>query len=78
MQHSSLPDFVSKYFWGDNLSELSLERNETYIIQTILNIGDQKAVSWLLSAIDKNKIKQRISLLKLTTPSSKFWNLFLS
>ena len=78
MQNSLLPDYVQKYFWGDNLSELSLKHNETYIVQTILNMGDQKAVSWLLSAIDKASIKQKIPQIKLTPPSSTFWNLYFS
>ena len=78
MHISSIPDSVSKYFWGDNLSELSVEKNANYIIQTILNLGDQKAVKWLFSTFGEEMIKEKLSDLKLTPLSENFWNLYLS
>lgn len=78
MQNTAFPDFISRYFWGDNVSDLSLEKNENYILQTILDKGDQRAVSWLLAKFEKGKIKDKLSQLKLSPQSAKFWNLYLS
>lgn len=76
MHVSTFPDFVSKYFWGDDLSTLSLEKHKKYIVQTILDIGDQKAVSWLFSVVDRMYIKSKLSNLRLNPQSSRFWSLY--
>lgn len=78
MQHQALPEYVSKYFWGDDLSQLSLENNENYILQTLLNVGDQKAIKWLLSSVDQVSIKEKLPRLKLTPQSAYFWTIYLS
>jgi len=78
MQNKPFPNYVNKYFWGDDLSGLSLENNENYILQTILNIGDQRAVKWLLLFRDRSFIKKKLSVLKLTPQSANFWNMYLS
>ena len=78
MSNQTLPEYVTKYFWGDDLSQLSLENNESYIVQTILNIGDQQAVKWLLSAVDRSSIINRLPQLNLTPQSANFWNIYLS
>ena len=78
MSNQTLPDYVTRYFWGDDLSQLSLENNESYIIQTILDIGDQQAVKWLLSTVNQSSIKEKLPQLKLTPLSANFWNIYLS
>lgn len=78
MKDTSLPDYVAKYFWGDNLLQLSQGDNESYIIQTILDIGDQKAVKWLLSKLNRDSIKAKLPELNLSSKSANFWNIYLS
>ncbi len=34
------PPEVRKLFWGDSLTELDWEKNQDYIVQTILEKGD--------------------------------------
>lgn len=73
-----IPPYVTKYFWGDNIDELSLEKNQKYIIQTLLEIGDQQAIKWLLLTINRDGIKQLLSTIQLSKKSANFWNLYIS
>lgn len=74
---NSLPKYVQKYFWGDDLSKLNWEKHQSYIIKTLLEKGDQKAVSWLLRKTDKQELKKQISKLNLDPKSENFWKLYL-
>lgn len=78
MPNVSLPTYVKKYFWGDNIEELSLENNNRYIIQTILNIGDLDAVKWLFFQVPREVVKEKLPQLKLTKQSANFWKIYLS
>lgn len=75
---SSLPKFVTKYFWGDDLSELSWEKHRKYITKTLLEKGDRKGTSWLIRIIGKQKLADQIASLKLSSKSAGFWKLYLS
>ena len=72
-----IPSFILKYFWGDDLSELDLQKNDKYIIQTLLEKGDQRAIKWLFSTIDQKTIKNTLSSLNLSKKSENFWNIYL-
>jgi hypothetical protein len=78
MSTSPIPAFVTKYFWGDNLQELSLQSNRNYIVQTLLNLGDREALHWLFSNLEKQEVKQLVPTLKLDKKSANFWKLYLS
>jgi len=78
VNHQELPLFILKYFWGDNIEELDLEKNSLYIIQTLLERGDQKAIRWLFSNIDQNRIKKILPSIKLSEKSKNFWNIYLA
>ena len=73
-----LPDYVTKYFWGDNLTELNWQDHQKYITQTILEKGDAPASVWLLSKYAKPDLLALIPQLKLTPKSKNFWTLYLS
>lgn len=77
MVDQKIPEFVLKYFWGDSLSELNLDKNKKYIIETLLEKGDKDALHWLLSHVDKQTILEFLPSLKLSKRSSNFWNIYL-
>lgn len=76
--NSNFPNYISKYFWGDNLADLSWNKHHDYIIKTILEEGDKEAVKWLLKRVSKKELKNTLSTLRLTPKSSNFWWLYLS
>ena len=78
MEKHSLPPFLKSYFWGDDLSLLNLKDNQKYIVQTILENGDNKALRWLFSVVKKQTILTFLSSLKLSKKSANFWQIYLS
>ncbi len=75
---NSLPKFIHKYFWGDDLKQLNWQDHKKYIIQTILEKGDLQAASWLLHNTDKTDLQRQLTLLSLTPKSANFWRQYLS
>ncbi len=75
---SGLPSFVTKYFWGDNLDELSWDKHQKYIVRIILNRGDTRSVSWLFERVDKSRLVSDLNSYKLNPKSANFWRLYLS
>lgn len=78
MSSQPIPPYITKYFWGDNLNDLDTERNKTYIVQTLLNIGDRDALRWMFSHYPKTYVAELIPSLKLDPRSRNFWNLYFS
>ena len=74
----SIPEEVKKYFWGDNLSELSWLRHKKYITQTLLEKGDVLSLRWLFTMVTREEVKKMIPTLRLQKRSSNFWNIYLS
>lgn len=75
---SGLPDYVTKYFWGDDLSELSWDKHRKYIVQTLLNKGDGKAASWLLDTVDRDILRSELPNYKMDKRSANFWKFYLA
>ncbi|MEX0895911.1 MAG: hypothetical protein WDZ94_03145 [Patescibacteria group bacterium] len=73
-----LPTHVQKYFWGDNLEELSWDQHKKYIVQTLLDKGDMQSLNWLFQHISRAEIKRFLPTLKLQPKSSNFWQIYLS
>ena len=77
MPIQTIPPFAAKYFWGDNLQDLDLQNHKKYIIQTLLDKGNQESLHWLFSVFDKKAIKQLLPGLKLSKKSANFWAVYL-
>ena len=73
-----LPTQVTAYFWGDNLEQLNWSDHRKYIIQTLLEKGDQTALKWLFKQVKKSELKQLLTTLKLNPKSSNYWQIYLS
>jgi len=75
---TNIPASVTKYFWGDDLSELSWDTHQDYITETILERGDSPAVHWLLSSTTRDSILNSLPDYKLSPKSANFWKVYLS
>jgi hypothetical protein len=74
----TMPNQVKKYFWGDDLGQLNWNDHKKYIIQTLLDKGDSKSVSWLLKQAPKREILNILPSLKLSPRSYNFWKIYLA
>jgi len=78
MNTPQLPEFITRYFWGDDLHQLDFSKNKKYILQVLLERGNQKAIQWLFSVLDKDTIKNILPTIKLSKKSTQFWNIYLA
>lgn len=78
MMSQSIPTGAKKFFWGDNLSELSWPKHKKYIIQTLLEKGDTSSLKWLFSRVTREEIMGLLPNLRLEKRSKNFWNIYLS
>ncbi len=74
----ALPTYITKYFWGDDLAELSWEKHQKYITETILNKGDAQASGWLLRKVARDTLRSDLSHYKLDKKSLNFWEFYLA
>ena len=75
--NDKLPGQIKKYFWGDNLEELTWTKHKKYIIQTLLDRGDADALRWLFTKTNRSELQQLLPLLKLQSKSANFWQIYL-
>ena len=78
MNSSQLPEFITPYFWGDNLQQLDFSKNKKYILQTLLERGNQKTIRWLFATLDKDSVKNMLPTMKLSKKSANFGNIYLA
>lgn len=53
-------DPVSKFFWDIDISALSWERDQDFIIRRLLQSGDSQSLHWLRSQINDHDLKEWI------------------
>jgi succinate dehydrogenase flavin-adding protein (antitoxin of CptAB toxin-antitoxin module) len=70
---------LKKYFWDTDFNKLDIEKNKKYILERILEMGDEKAVKWMLNNFSKGDLLKVVKTSRQLSPKSRnFWNLFLS
>ncbi len=74
----TIPSQAKKYFWGDDLSQLNWQDHKKYIVQPLLNKGDEESISWILKRAGTAQIKKMMPQLKLDPKSENFWKVYLS
>jgi len=74
-----LPKFLEKYFWDVNFSKLDKENHTPFIIERILEEGDERAVKWMRNNFDPNEIENVLYNSKnLSRKSANFWQLIFN
>jgi hypothetical protein len=65
-------------FWDTDPSRLDLQQNKEYIIERVLELGDENAVSWLVSCYHRNDIKKVLAASRrISRKSANYWSLVL-
>lgn len=55
---AKIPGWLQSYFWDVRLRDLNLKNNRIFIIERLLNEGDQAALQWLFKTYSKREIKE--------------------
>lgn len=65
-------------FWDVNPDKIDLEKNAQYVIERVLDFGQDKEVSWLWQTYDKPRLKRVVEKSRSLRPRSKIlWTLML-
>lgn len=78
MKSASLPGLFNRYFWDTDVSRLNPQDRPYYVIQRLLEIGNDEAVRWLRKNFSEKQIKEVVCQSREITPkTANFWSLFL-
>ena len=64
----ALPAFLQPYLWSYDLKKMNRNRDRETIVTSVLNLGDEKAISWLFKNYSLNEIKN-----VLKNPTRGMW-----
>lgn len=71
-----IPKSFKKYFWDVDLRNIDLKKHQTYLIERLLEYGDEKAFKWLLKNFGLKEILEIARKSKKISPKTKnFLNL---
>ncbi len=67
---------LKKYFWNVDFDTLDAEKNAKYILERILDLGDEETVKWMKKTFSKKDILNALkNNRKISKKSLNFWNL---
>ncbi|NCO23228.1 MAG: hypothetical protein COZ30_02075 [Candidatus Nealsonbacteria bacterium CG_4_10_14_3_um_filter_36_16] len=70
--------FRQTLFWDTNPNKIDTKRNAQYIIERILDFGNDKEVKWLYNFYNKSLLKKTVVESKSLRPETKsLWRLLL-
>ena len=70
---------LKKYFWDADLINLNLKTHKRYILERILEMGDEEVVRWMKKNFSKKDILAALKNTRRFSPKSlNFWNLVLN
>jgi hypothetical protein len=74
-----LPEELRRFFWDVDPAGLDPQRHKSYIIERVLEFGDEKAVHWLFNVYSPADVAAILeSSRSLSMKSRSFWRLRLS
>ncbi len=69
-----VPEAVSLLFWDTDLSTLDLEKQKTFVIERVLNMGDEGALKWVWQKYGRQTIYNTvINSRRLTLKTARCW-----
>jgi hypothetical protein len=71
-----LPDPISNYFWDINTDTASPRKHPRYYMTRILEIGNKRAIRWLLRVFGRKKIREVLPTLRLSSRSANYWHYY--
>lgn len=73
------PKVLKGYFWDIDFNKLDIQKSAIYIIERLLEYGDEKAIKWLFKTYDKKLIKEVIMTRRGFSPkTANFWGIILN
>ena len=71
-----LPKFLEKYFWDVDFGNLKKQEYPQFIIERILEYGNEKAIKWMRDNFTESEIKAVVCESRaISKKSANFWQL---
>ena len=75
---NKLPAFLRPYFWETDLARISWQRHESYIIERVIEYGDDRAIHWLKANFTPARIARVVKTSRAISPNTaNLWALIL-
>src|SRR4030042_2489119 len=73
-----IPDRFRKYFWDCVFDKLTFYEYDIFITERLLNFGNMDSVKWLLSRIDRERLRDVVETSRnLTKKTRNYWKTIL-
>jgi hypothetical protein len=73
-----LPDFLQPYFWDVDFSRLRLPEREVYVIERVMEYGDDQAIRWLKATFPSERLADVVRRSRRLSPNTaNLWALVL-
>lgn len=70
----SIPKFLKKYFWDIDFSKLDVKAHPQYVLERILEYGDEKAVAWMKKNFTRDEVADILFHFRGLSPkSANYW-----
>jgi len=77
--NNGVPGWLEPYFWDVNIQDLDLKNNRIFIIERLLNDGNQAAVQWLFRTYSDREIKEAVLKSRgLSLKTARCWQNYYS
>ena len=74
----SLPTSATPCFWDVDFSELDVEKDDSFIIRRLFEVGDLPEMQWLLKSYSLEQLRTQLKTCRTLSPkSATFWSLAL-
>lgn len=75
---TQLPDFLEPYFWETDFASLRLPERQTYVIERVLEYGDDRAIRWLKATFTPETIADVVRhSRRISENTANLWALML-
>lgn len=72
-----IPKFITKYLWDVKIDSLSLDTHSGFIIERVLEYGDEDALLWLNTTFGKDRIAEVLKTSKkISSKTGNFYALY--
>ncbi len=74
-----LPNFLKKYFWDVDFEKLKAKTHPEFVLERLLEYGDEKAVNWMKKNYTENEIANVLFHFRGVSPkSANYWALIFN
>lgn len=75
---TGLPPELSVFFWDVAPEKLNVQRDATFILERLLELGNDDAIRWIRTTYPEEAIKSVVkNSRRLSRKTARFWQVFL-